>query len=157
MVDIKLPKMDDNEVEKVITNQKICRIAFIDESFPYIAPFQYIYFNESLYFHFTDYGKKIKILSKNKNVCVSIENLAHDLDEFYFISMQGELELLKNQEEIREVIIKIVKNAKENFSTNFLSAHGFDASKGWDNFKTDNQLIYKLIEKKKRIALKSKT
>ena len=49
----------------------------------------------------------------------------------------------------------MVKNARENFSTNFLRAHGFDKDDGWDNFSFKDQVFYKLEEVGETIALKS--
>ncbi|MFW9880500.1 MAG: pyridoxamine 5'-phosphate oxidase family protein, partial [Candidatus Thorarchaeota archaeon] len=65
---IKLPKMSDGEIRKAIKTHDLCRIAFIDNEYPYISPFQYLFIEDNLYFHFTKYGKKISILSKNSNV-----------------------------------------------------------------------------------------
>ncbi len=136
--------MNKKEIQDVIKNQKICRIAFFDDKYPYIAPFQYLYYNDHFYFHFTDYGKKKDILSKNNHVCVSIEQLEADLKSFNFISFQGQLSLVKN-EKVRETVIKkLIKEAKENFSEDFLAAHGFNKEKGWDGFQIKDQLIYKL-------------
>ena len=67
---IKLPDMTEEEIISVLNNENICRIAFIEDIYPYICPFQYVYIKDQLYFHFTNYGKKMKIISKNKNVRV---------------------------------------------------------------------------------------
>lgn len=136
--------MNNKEIKNVIKNQKICRIAFIDNEYPYIAPFQYLYHKEHFYFHFTDYGKKKQILSKNNNVCVSIEQLEPNLTSFHFISFQGKLIEVKDKEERHIVIKKLVEEAKKSFSEEFLAAHGFDKKKGWDGFQLEGQLIYKL-------------
>ncbi len=152
---LKLPKMDKNEIERTLQTENICRIAFIDDKFPYISPFQYVYLNDTLYFHFTDYGKKKKILEKNKNVCVSIEHLEQDLSAFYFISMQGKLALVEDEDEKLNVFKLIVNNARETFSQNFLTAHGFEKEKGWNILTNKNQVLYKFIEMREPIGLKS--
>ncbi len=38
---------------------------------------------------------------------------------------------------------------------NFLSAHGFDKNLGWEGFVIEDQLIYKFIQSKDTIGLKS--
>jgi nitroimidazol reductase NimA-like FMN-containing flavoprotein (pyridoxamine 5'-phosphate oxidase superfamily) len=152
----KLPKMDEEEIKASIEKKNICRIAFIDDEYPYISPFQYILFNDSLYFHFTDYGKKKEILSKNSNVCVSIEDFTPDLSKYHFISIQGKLKLLEDPNEKVEVIKTMVNRARKIYSTKFLSAHGFESEKGWESFQAKDQIIYKLEEVKSRIGLKSK-
>ncbi|NVM46295.1 MAG: pyridoxamine 5'-phosphate oxidase family protein [Candidatus Lokiarchaeota archaeon] len=147
--------MTEEEIISVLNNENICRIAFIEDLYPYICPFQYIYIKDQLYFHFTNYGKKMKIISKNKNVCVSIEKFEPDLSSYYFISIQGKLVLIKAKEILKEIIEQIFNKAKENFSVNFLTAHGFKKEDGWENLIDDNLLIYKLEESSRRIGLKS--
>ncbi|TFG15699.1 MAG: pyridoxamine 5'-phosphate oxidase family protein [Promethearchaeota archaeon] len=152
---IKLPQMTEIEINKALESHNICRIAFIDGEYPYISPFQYLYLNNTIYFHFTDYGKKKEILKKNRNVCVSIEKLADDLSKYFFISIQGKLNSIENPEERKQVITKMVQEAKKKYSKNFLSAHGFEKKGGWDTFTDKNQLIYKLDDVISRIGLKS--
>jgi nitroimidazol reductase NimA-like FMN-containing flavoprotein (pyridoxamine 5'-phosphate oxidase superfamily) len=152
---IKLPKMDEVEMESLLENKSLCRIAFIDKEYPYISPFQYVYYNNCLYFHFTDYGKKKNILLKNGKVCVSIEEFAPDLTSYQFISIQGNLKLIEDTSEKTEIIKRMVGHAKKKYSTSFLSAHGFESEKGWDCFTIQDQLIYKLEEVGSRIGLKS--
>jgi nitroimidazol reductase NimA-like FMN-containing flavoprotein (pyridoxamine 5'-phosphate oxidase superfamily) len=155
MTIIKLPRMDKKEIRDALRNEKLCRIAFIEDNFPYISPFQYVNINDTLYFHFTNYGKKKEILKKNQNVCVYIEHFEQDLSYYFFISIQGKLILVENSKEKALVIQKILEEARNHFSTNFLTAHGFEKGKGWDSFKKENQLIYKLKEVGDPIGLKS--
>lgn len=155
MVSVKLPKMNEDEIKSLLENKSLCRIAFIEDDYPYISPFQYVYFSNCLYFHFTDYGKKKNILLKNGKVCVSIEDFAPDLTSYKFISIQGDLKLIEDISEKTEIIKRMVSHAKKKYSTSFLSAHGFESEKGWDNFSVQGQLIYKLEEVGSRIALKS--
>ncbi len=70
---VEMPKMKENEIEQVIREQFLCRIAFKDDLQPYIAPFQYAYVKGILYFHFTDYGKKMNFFKQETPVCVEIE------------------------------------------------------------------------------------
>jgi len=152
---VKLPEMDEKEIKDALRNEKLCRIAFIEDKFPYISPFQYVNINDTLYFHFTNYGRKREILKKNRNVCVSIEHFEKDLSQYFFISIQGKLILVENSKEKSLVIQKIVEIARDNFSTNILTAHGFEKSNGWNGFKEENLSIYKLEEVGKPIGLKS--
>ncbi len=155
MSPLKLPKMDENEIKQVLQNEKLCRIAFIDDKYPYISPFQYVYLNDTMYFHFTDYGKKKKILEKNTNVCVSIEHLQEDLSAFSFISMQGKLTLVEDEKEKINVLKHMVKIARKTYSQNFLTAHGFEKEKGWEAINNKSELIYKFVEMREPIGLKS--
>ncbi len=152
---VKLPNMSEHEIKEALGNNHLCRIAFIDEDYPYISPFQYVYLDHTLYFHFTDYGKKMQIIKENRNICVSIESFERDLNKYYFISLQGELVLIEDVKVKEQVLMKLVANAKEQFSKNFLTAHGFSKDRGWDAFELKNQLIYKFVQKKEAIGLKS--
>ena len=155
MTVIKLPEMSEAEIKAALRKERLCRIAFIEGEFPYISPFQYVILNDILYFHFTDYGKKKEILKKNRNVCVSIEHFEHDLSEYYFISIQGRLVLVEDVEEKGLVIQKMLLEAENHFSTDFITAHGFEKDKGWKSLKNKNFLIYKLSQVGDPIGLKS--
>ncbi|MFX1591718.1 MAG: pyridoxamine 5'-phosphate oxidase family protein [Promethearchaeota archaeon] len=152
---IKLPKMEEVEIKQAISSHNLCRIAFIDDEYPYIAPFQYVCIDDVLYFHFTDYGKKKQILLKNQNICISIEHFEPDLSSYYFISMKGKLELVKDNELKKEVMNQMAISVRNKYSKNFLSVHGFEKSQGWDAFTIKNQLIYKFKQVKTPIGLKS--
>lgn len=69
MIPIKLPSMNKKEIEEAIQKQYICRIAFNGNDGPQIAPFQYVFLDKQLYFHFTNYGDKIGFLNEAKQVC----------------------------------------------------------------------------------------
>ena len=112
MTVVKLPKMNEEEINRALNEKNLCRIAFIDGRYPYISPFQYVYINNQLYFHFTDYGKKKRILSENPNICVSIEHFEQDLSNYYFISIQGSLVLVQNDEEKAQVLNLMIEKIK---------------------------------------------
>ncbi|MFX1325005.1 MAG: pyridoxamine 5'-phosphate oxidase family protein [Promethearchaeota archaeon] len=147
--------MSESEINSAITSQNICRIAFIDNEYPYISPFQYVTINNILYFHFTDYGKKKSILSKNPNVCVSIENFKADLSSYYFISIQGKLNLVEDNDLKTKIIRQMIEIARKNYSKNFLMAHGYEKDENWEILDSQDQLIYSLLVMNKPIGLKS--
>jgi hypothetical protein len=155
MTIVKLPIMSEEEIKNALEKNHLCRIAFIDGEYPYISPFQYVYMNDQMYFHFTNYGKKMNIIEKNNHVCVSIENFEQDLQKYYFISLQGELKSIEQPEKKEKILKKMVEDVRNEFSQNFLTAHGFTKEKGWDAFELKNQLVFTLIQKKKAIGLKS--
>jgi nitroimidazol reductase NimA-like FMN-containing flavoprotein (pyridoxamine 5'-phosphate oxidase superfamily) len=153
---VKLLKMEDQEVEKIILNQIICRIAFNGEKHPYIAPFQYVYLNSTLYFHFTNYGRKMNLIKKDNRVCVEIEEFESDLSKYYFISLKGSLKVVNNVLERKAVMEKFFEVGKNRLSTNFLEAHGFSKELDWSVFSQEKQLLFlKLDDIKERIGLKS--
>jgi hypothetical protein len=70
MKTFKLLKMTKKEIENLMEEQLICRIAFKGEKAPYIAPFQYALVNGKMHFHFTKYGRKMQLLKKDKPVAL---------------------------------------------------------------------------------------
>jgi len=135
--------MEDQEIEKMILNQIICRIAFNGEKHPYIAPFQYVYLNNTLYFHFTNYGRKMNLIKKDNRVCVEIEEFESDLSNNYFIALKGSLKVVNNVLERKAVMEKFFEVGKNRLSTNFLEAHGFSMDLDWLVFLGKSIALFK--------------
>ena len=148
--------MKNSEIERLLGEQILCRIAFKGDKYPYMAPFQYVIMDGFLYFHFTDYGKKMKLLEKDKRVCVEIEKYRSDLSEYNFVVLRGELEVVNDSDERAKVIYRIGEDGKLKLSTNFLAAHGFKREEGWDSFIPEKPIvIVKLKKVTEQIGLKS--
>jgi len=153
---IKLPKMQKNEIEELIGSQTLCRIAFKGDKYTYLAHFQYVYMNRQLYFHFTDYGRKMKLLERDKQACVEIEKYLSDLSEYSFVSITGKLKIVTDPRERSEVIKRMSKDGEQKLSKNFLAVHGLDKDGGWSSLSPDKPLvIVKLEEIMEEVGLKS--
>jgi len=153
---VRLPKMEKSEIEKLIREQMLCRIAFKGDKYPYMAPFQYVFMNGSLYFHFTDYGKKMRLLEKDRRVCVEIESYLKDLSKYSFVVLRGTLKVVTDPQERAKVIKRMAEEGKQKLSRNFLVAHGFKKEEGWSSFNPEKPLvIVKLEEIAEEIGLKS--
>ena len=154
MAIVKLPKMNKDEVEELISTQNMCRIAFNGPNYPYLIPFRFIRSNDVLYFHFTDYGKKMRLLERDNQVCVQIESYKPDLSEYNFVSIRGTLERVKDPIEHKRVVQTFSDTGKQ-LSTKFLAAHGIDPSQGWNKLKDESDLvIVKLVDIVETIGLK---
>jgi len=153
---VRLPQMEKREIEKLIREQMLCRIAFKGDKYPYMAPFQYVYMNGSLYFHFTDYGKKMRLLEKDNRVCVEIEKHRADLSQYSFVVLRGALKIVTDPQERAKVIKRLAEEGEQKLSTNFLAAHGFKKEEGWSSFTPEKPLvIVKLEDIAEEIGLKS--
>ena len=64
---------DQSKIDKILTQERICRIAMIDNGLPYVIPMNFGYENGFLYFHSSKEGRKIEILKHNPNICVEVE------------------------------------------------------------------------------------
>ena len=156
MTKVKMPKMKANEIEQLVKEQFLCRIAFRGDLKPYIAPFQYVVMDGALYFHFTDYGKKMSFFKQETPVCVEIERYTSNLSEYQFVVLSGKLRLVEDREERKMAIEKMAEEGKQKLSPNFLVAHGFSQGSDWDAFSEDKPiLIIKLDEVSEKIGLKS--
>ena len=152
----KLPRMSEEEIEMLLDRERICRITFKGEEFPYLAPFQYVRIGDALYFHFTDYGRKMRLLEKDNRVCVGVENLEPDLCEYSFVVLRGELERIEDTGERAEAIRRLAEVGRSGLSENFLAAHGFSAEQGWETLSEEKPMvIFKLESFTDRIGLKS--
>jgi len=133
--------MKKNEIEKLIKEQFLCRISFCGEEYPYIAPFQYVFANGTLYFHFTAYGRKMKQIDKDKQVCVEIEKYDPDLTRYMFVTLKGKLSIVSDPVERAEVIKKMREFGKEKLSRNFLAAHGLKTDESWDSLTAEKPIV----------------
>jgi nitroimidazol reductase NimA-like FMN-containing flavoprotein (pyridoxamine 5'-phosphate oxidase superfamily) len=157
MTVFKLPKITKQEMWRLIRRQRLCRIAFRGDTYPYIAPFQYVVLDSSLYFHFTDYGKKMRLIEKDRRVCVEIEEYREDLSEYSFIVLRGTLRVVSNPQERAKAIRKLAEEGEQKLSPNFLPAHGFKKEDGWTSLTPTNSSLVaiKLENVTQEIGLKS--
>jgi nitroimidazol reductase NimA-like FMN-containing flavoprotein (pyridoxamine 5'-phosphate oxidase superfamily) len=153
----KLPRMNEAEVNQLLEEQILCRIAFGGKNGPYIAPFQYTLVDGQVYFHFTRYGKKMGFLEEGNFVCVEIEKYTPDLNEYRFVVLTGKLRIVTDSQERALAIEKMVDTAKaKRLSENFIVAHGFPKEKGWAFLTPEKPMvIVKLENVTEKTGLKS--
>jgi nitroimidazol reductase NimA-like FMN-containing flavoprotein (pyridoxamine 5'-phosphate oxidase superfamily) len=133
--------MKKREIERLIKEQFLCRIAFRGEEYPYIAPFQYVFTNGNLYFHFTAYGRKMKLIDKHEKVCVEIEQYNPDLSRYMFITLKGNLRIVTDPVEKVKAIKMMSDFGKKRLSRNFLAAHGLRADENWDSLAAEKPIV----------------
>ena len=133
--------MNTQEIEQVINNHFLCRIAFQGKRSPYIAPFQYAYLGGQLYFHFTDYGDKMTFLEEGNTVCVEIETYAPNFSEYAFVTLTGTLAPVTNEAERKQAIQQMAETGKAELSPNFLCAHGFEKPVDWSVFSPNQPIL----------------
>lgn len=146
MTMIKLPSMSRTEIDDLMTSQFLCRIAFRGKDSIHIAPFQYVYLNRNLYFHFTDYGNKMALFKEGFPVCVEIERYSPNLSEYAFVTLTGTLRQVAEGNERKKAIQKMAEIGSTKLSTNFLCAHGFERQKGWSAFNVEEPILILRLE-----------
>ena len=102
---------DEKIINDILLKSKICRIALFDKEYPYIVPMNYGYYNNALYFHCAQKGKKIELIRKNNNAGFEIEQgyeiLKHDISckwttKYRSIFGQGKIEIISDFEKKQE-------------------------------------------------------
>jgi len=64
---------DPNEIERLLHQPSVCRIAMVDGEVPYIVPVNFAVEDDVLYIHSAKTGKKLEILRKNPSVCFEMD------------------------------------------------------------------------------------
>jgi hypothetical protein len=64
---------DRKEIEDILRQSTVCRLALIDAGRPYLVPLCFGYDAGVLYFHSAPVGKKIDLLKKNRSVCFEFD------------------------------------------------------------------------------------
>jgi nitroimidazol reductase NimA-like FMN-containing flavoprotein (pyridoxamine 5'-phosphate oxidase superfamily) len=154
---LKIPRMEKHEYDRLIYDNYICRVAFRGDNFPYIAPFLYNFDGKHLYFLPTRYGRKIDYFHQDPHVSVEIENYSSDFSSYKFVSLQGVLEEIKDNDEKQKVkfdFVDLIK--KRNLSSNVLAALGYMASDSPEKIiQEDRNMVWRLIDVKDIVALKN--
>ena len=64
---------EKEQIEGIIKKATVCRVAFCHDNQPYLAPFNFGYENNCLYFHSARDGRKIDMIRGNNNVCFEFD------------------------------------------------------------------------------------
>ena len=71
----KRQQIDDiAELEEIIREAAVCRLALIDGGSPYIVPLSFGYRDNALYFHSAGEGRKMDLLRSHPEVCFELES-----------------------------------------------------------------------------------
>ena len=61
------------EIEAIIAEAQVCRLAMCDGDRPYMVPLSFGYADNTLYFHCATDGRKLEVLTKNPSVCFEMD------------------------------------------------------------------------------------
>lgn len=65
---------DMAQIEAIIRQSDVCRLAMTDGMLPYVVPLFFGYQDRVLYFHSAVKGKKMRLIEKNPQVCVEFDD-----------------------------------------------------------------------------------
>lgn len=98
----------------------------------------------------------MKMLEADRRICVEIESYSPNLEEYEFVSLKGQLEIVRDPRERAQAIRRLMKEGKKKLSKNFLAAHGFNKSEDWSSMSPEKPLvIVKLSNIAETVGLKS--
>ncbi len=66
---------DTKQMEQILEQATVCRLAMVDKGRPYVVPLNFGYRDGSLYFHSAPEGRKIDVLKENPHVCFEVDEL----------------------------------------------------------------------------------
>ncbi len=65
--------IERSEIDQIIKNSEVCRIAFAKDNIPYIVPLSFGYDGKNLYIHTATRGKKIDFIKSNNTICFEFD------------------------------------------------------------------------------------
>ena len=155
---VKIPSMKKEEYDRLIRENHISRIAFMGDSYPYIAPFMYVFDEEEkfLYFLSTKYGKKVGLFEKSPNVAVEIVKYSEDMSSYNFVTLQGRIKEVEDGARKKEVKERFIEMIKNKLSSTALAALGYSPDASAESLLNDERtFVWKLVDVKKIVALKN--
>ena len=154
---LKIPRMEKEEYDRLIKENYVSRIAFKGTSYPYVAPFLYVFDGHNLFFLSTKYGKKIQYFNENPNVAVEIERISPDLSSYTFVTLLGKLVEVTDRAEGRRVRQQFVDMIKtRGLSSNVVTALGHSPAEPLESIVNENRsLVWKLDKVEEIVALKN--
>lgn len=68
----KLICTDDNRIEQFLSHERTGYLGLTDREIPYVVPLNFVWMNESVYFHGAAQGRKIDLIHANPNCCFTV-------------------------------------------------------------------------------------
>jgi len=73
---------DKAQIEAILRQATVCRLAMCLDGWPYVVPLNFGYHDNRLFFHTAGAGRKLDILTRNDRVCFVIDG-AHEIVESF--------------------------------------------------------------------------
>lgn len=66
---------DKKQMEQILAQAQVCRLAMVDKGHPYVVPLNFGYGDGCFYFHSALEGRKIEVLKADPRVCFEVDEL----------------------------------------------------------------------------------
>jgi uncharacterized protein len=140
----RLPAMSVQEVDRLLSESRICRMALNDSPQPYIIPLDYAYVSGNMYFHFANYGRKVELFKKDPHVSVEVDRYNSDITEYESVTLMGTLALVTNTAEKKTASRALMERIDaQGEKANIAARHGYERI-GPDTLEAGGSLILRL-------------
>ena len=95
-------RLSCEEIEKVLSQNILGRLACSDDERPYIVPINYVYDGKSIIAHAVE-GMKIRMMRKNRKVCFAVDEI-DDLKNWRSVVIWGVYQELADERERYQAI-----------------------------------------------------
>ncbi len=112
-----------SQIQIVLKNGTFCHLGMAKDNKPYVLTVNYGYDDEFIYFHGSQKGKKVDIISKNPSVCFEV-NYGGEVfsnkqscnwgTKFRSIVGNGKAELINNEETKKKALLAIMRKYSGN-------------------------------------------
>jgi uncharacterized protein len=90
-------ELNEEQIDNLLNQQVIARIACAHEEFIYLVPISYGYDGKYMYAHSPE-GKKLDVMRKNPNICIEVDNIS-DMSNWESVIAWGKYEEIKDPDE----------------------------------------------------------
>jgi nitroimidazol reductase NimA-like FMN-containing flavoprotein (pyridoxamine 5'-phosphate oxidase superfamily) len=117
------------EIDEIISKCTVCSLAMVDNGKPYCVPMNFGYDNGIIYLHGAPFGRKIDVLKKNLDVCISFysdeilnvrhENVACSYSmKFKSVLAHGQVVFVNDLDEKARILNVVMRNysGRDDFS-----------------------------------------
>lgn len=138
-----LGKLNKKQIDQLLQNHHIGRIACCNNNKPYLVPVNYVYESGTVYCHSTE-GMKINLMRNNPNICFQVDTI-QDILNWQSVIAWGKFEEITGMQEKEEALQKLVDGIAP-----YLKGSDSHPSHGFANSDSDigngvELVLYKLI------------
>jgi len=101
-----LDKLNENQIEALLTDQVIGRIACQSNGDIYLVPVNYVYHDGYIYSH-SAVGKKIRMMRENPEICFEVDNI-QGIFRWQSVIVKGTYEEINGVEEKQQAMQGII-------------------------------------------------
>ncbi|WDV44773.1 pyridoxamine 5'-phosphate oxidase family protein [Clostridiaceae bacterium M8S5] len=105
----------DEQIEEILKKGEYGTMATISENgYPYVVPLNYVYCDNSIYFHCAKEGHKLEDIKRNNNVSFNVVIDTEILSEKYTtlyksVTLFGQAKEIKEVSNKREILVKLLQ------------------------------------------------